>query len=99
MRASLTWLSARIDRASSPSSALEAATEQNLLADQSEEAPAIAGPDGIGISGLDDEDEMIDLAAVEGRVRSSTIKKIAEIVDRHPEETVSIIRQWIYQET
>ncbi len=35
---------------------------------------------------------------VEGRVKASTLKKIAEIVERHPEETVGIIRQWMYAE-
>ena len=79
-------------------SALEAATEQNLLADQSEEAPAIAGPDNVGV-GVEEEDELIDIDAVDGRVRSSTLKKIAEIVERHPEETVGILRQWMYQES
>ena len=80
-------------------SALEAATEQNLLADQSEDAPAIAGPDGVGVGGEEEEDELIDIEAVDGRVRSSTLKKISEIVERHPEETVGIIRQWMYQQS
>ncbi len=81
-------------------SALEAARERTLLSDQSEEAPALAGPTGTGVSGpLPDEPEsMIDLDRVEGRVKASTLKKIAEIVERHPEETVGIIRQWMYAE-
>ena len=81
-------------------SALEAAKERTLLSDQSEEAPALAGPTGTGVSGpLPDEAEsMIDLDRVEGRVKASTLKKIAEIVERHPEETVGIIRQWMYAE-
>ncbi len=81
-------------------SALEAAKERTLLADQSEESPALAGPTGTGISGPlpDDDDSLIDLDQVEGRVKASTLKKIAEIVERHPEETVGIIRQWMYAE-
>ena len=81
-------------------SALEAAKERTLLSDQSEDAPALAGPTGTGVSGpLPDEPEsMIDLDRVEGRVKASTLKKIAEIVERHPEETVGIIRQWMYAE-
>ncbi len=43
-------------------------------------------------------DSMIDLNQVEGRVRASSIKKIGEIVDRHPEEAVNIMRSWMYQE-
>jgi flagellar M-ring protein FliF len=41
---------------------------------------------------------MIDLNKVEGRVRASSIHKIGEIVDKHPEEAVAIVRNWIYQE-
>ena len=84
-------------------SAIEAAKERALLADQHEEALALAGPAGTGVSGTapeEIEDEaMIDLAAVEGRVKASTLKKISEIVERHPEETVGILRQWMYSET
>lgn len=40
----------------------------------------------------------IDMASIEGRVRDSTVRKIGEIVDKHPEEAVSIIRNWMYQE-
>ena len=73
-----------------------------LLADQSEEAPALAGPQSAGVSVQlgqeEDDDAMIDLDLVEGRVKASTIKKITEIVERHPEETVSILRQWMYQD-
>jgi flagellar M-ring protein FliF len=42
---------------------------------------------------------MIDINRVEGRVRASSLRKVGEIVDKHPEEAVSIIRSWLYQET
>lgn len=84
-------------------SALDAAKEQALLADQSEDAPALAGPAGTGVSGSfdddEEEDQLINLDQVDGRVKASTLKKISEIVERHPEETVGILRQWMYQES
>ena len=43
-------------------------------------------------------DQMIDLNKVEGRVRASSVRKIGEIVDKHPDEAVAIIRNWLYQE-
>ncbi len=43
-------------------------------------------------------DQMIDIGKVEGRVRASSVKKIGEIVDKHPEEAVAIIRNWLYAE-
>jgi flagellar M-ring protein FliF len=44
-------------------------------------------------------DQMIDINQVEGRVRASSLKKIGEIVDKHPEEAVAIILNWMYQES
>jgi len=35
---------------------------------------------------------------IEGRVRASSLKKITELVDQHPEQAVNIMRQWMYQE-
>jgi flagellar M-ring protein FliF len=44
-------------------------------------------------------DNAIDLQQVEGRVRESSMKKISEIVEKHPEEAVNIIRNWMYRES
>jgi flagellar M-ring protein FliF len=41
----------------------------------------------------------IDMDAVEGRVRDSTMKRIGEIVEKHPDEAVNIILNWMYQES
>ena len=69
----------------------------------------LAGPSGSGgamSQGLlesDGEDnaleQMIDIGKVEGRVKASSLRKIGEIVEKHPEESVGILRNWIYQET
>ncbi|MDD5585685.1 MAG: flagellar basal-body MS-ring/collar protein FliF [Alphaproteobacteria bacterium] len=45
-----------------------------------------------------DIERMIDISRVEGRVKASSLRKVGEIVDKHPEEAVSILRNWIYQE-
>jgi flagellar M-ring protein FliF len=42
--------------------------------------------------------EMIDIGQVEGRVAASSMKKIGEIVEKHPDEAVSIVRSWMYQD-
>jgi flagellar M-ring protein FliF len=57
-------------------------------------APGLAPPDG-----STDIESMIDLKQVEGRVRESSLKKIGEIVEKHPDEAVNIIRNWMYQES
>jgi flagellar M-ring protein FliF len=56
-------------------------------------AMAMAVPNG----SPDSVDQMIDISQVEGRVRASSIKKIGEIVEKHPEEAVAIVRSWMYQ--
>lgn len=43
-------------------------------------------------------EKMIDISRVEGRVKASSLKKVGEIVEKHPEEAVGIIRNWLYQE-
>lgn len=76
-----------------------ATAEQNLLAAHSADARALASPSDTGVAGLppeeDPADDLIDVASVDGKVRASALKKIEEIVERHPEETVGIIRQWM----
>jgi flagellar M-ring protein FliF len=65
-------------------------------------ATALAGPDGAGALAVQRTaptgvSEMIDIGQVEGRVAASSMKKIGEIVEKHPEEAVSIMRSWMYQ--
>ncbi len=43
-------------------------------------------------------EQMIDINQVEGRVRASSLKRISDLVDQHPEQAVNIMRQWMYQE-
>lgn len=82
-------------------SAQEAA--ERLLADQGR-APALTGPSGgrVPVDSEDDEEqfeELIDIDRVEGRVKASSVKKVGEIVQKHPEEALAILRSWMYQES
>ena len=56
------------------------------------------GEDGSEKNIANEIDQMIDLNQVEGRVRASSIKKIGEIIEKHPEEAVGIIRGWLHAE-
>jgi flagellar M-ring protein FliF len=40
-------------------------------------------------------DATIDVAQVGGRVKQSSVKKMAEVVSKHPDESAQIIRGWI----
>lgn len=44
-------------------------------------------------------DSMIDMSSVEGKVKASSVQKISELVTNHPNETVSVIRNWMSQES
>ncbi len=35
-------------------------------------------------------------AGIEGKVRSSAIRQVGEIVEKHPDQTLSIIRNWLH---
>ncbi len=52
--------------------------------------PLLAGPSG-------DLEQKIDIARIEGQVKASSVKRVAEFVDKHPEESVSIIRGWLHE--
>ncbi len=43
-------------------------------------------------------ERMIDISRVEGRVKASSLRKVGEIVNKHPDEAISILRNWMYQE-
>jgi flagellar M-ring protein FliF len=42
-------------------------------------------------------ENMIDVSRIEGQVRESSIKKVGEVVNAHPEEALAIIRTWLHQ--
>jgi flagellar M-ring protein FliF len=77
--------------------------QRQLLADDmtAEGTPALEGPAPVPMApgNMDDGEELINLSQVEGRVKASSVKKIGEIVEKHPEEALSIIRNWLYQES
>jgi len=43
-------------------------------------------------------DAGVDVARVAGQVKASSIKKISEVVAKHPDESVGIIRAWMSEE-
>jgi flagellar M-ring protein FliF len=42
-------------------------------------------------------DQKIDIARIEGQVKASSVKRVAEFVERHPEESVAILRNWLHE--
>lgn len=58
-------------------------------------APRLAGEDEL--PAIEDE-RMVSLANVEGALRMSSIKRIAGLAEKHPEETLAVMRGWMAQE-
>jgi flagellar M-ring protein FliF len=75
---------------------------QAQITDQSAQA-ALPAPDGTaaltGPTTTDEIERMIDIGQIEGQVRASSIRKISELVSKHPEEAVGIMRGWMYQDS
>lgn len=44
-----------------------------------------------------DLDQRIDIARIEGQVRASSVKRVSDFVEKHPEESVSILRTWLHE--
>ncbi len=65
-----------------------------------EGAPPEGSPEALALQSetLTELDEMIDIAKVEGQVKTSALAKVGEIVEKHPDEAVAILRNWLYHE-
>jgi flagellar M-ring protein FliF len=40
---------------------------------------------------------MIDIAQVDGQVKESSVRKVGEIIVKHPDEATAIMRQWLHE--
>jgi flagellar M-ring protein FliF len=73
--------------------------------------PAIAGAGGVPVTSLQtvmvdgvpqlvgpasEMDQRLDIARIEGQVKASSVKKVAEFVENHPDESTAILRGWLH---
>lgn len=49
------------------------------------------------LTGPSDMEQRLDIARIEGQVKASSVKKVSEFVERHPEESTSILRNWVHE--
>ena len=54
-----------------------------------------AGINPAMLPGPTEVEQRIDIARIEGQVKASSIKKVADFVDAHPEESTAILRAWM----
>lgn len=48
-----------------------------------------------GMGGIGDDDEMVDIDRIQGKVRSSAVKKVQDILTNNPEQALVTLRGWI----
>ena len=65
--------------------------------------PAITGPGGAMLSysnpgQIEEDDDLVSVANIEGQLRASSIRRLSNMVDKEPDATLSIIRSWIMAE-
>lgn len=75
--------------------------DQQTLLSARAPTPALTGPGGEQFSPpeTEEEDSLIDMKQVEGKVKASSVRKVEDIVSTYPAETVSVIRSWMSQES
>ena len=50
-----------------------------------------------GPSGPSEMEQRLDIARIEGQVKASSVKKVADFVEKHPDESTSILRSWVHE--
>lgn len=70
--------------------ALDAPDIAGQITDQSMQALPDLTDDEVG-----DDEEMIDISMVQGKVKSSSLRRVTSLIDKYPDETLGVIRTWI----
>ncbi len=76
----------------SASSSLAALTSSGVALPQASGVPRLPAPAHDG-----EESAMVDVANVEGQLRASSIRRLSNLVDSHPEESLTIVRAWMQE--
>jgi len=42
-------------------------------------------------------EQRLDIARIEGQVKASSVRKVAEFVEKHPDESTAILRSWVHE--
>ncbi|KAF0173215.1 MAG: flagellar M-ring protein FliF, partial [Caulobacteraceae bacterium] len=60
-------------------------------------APPVAGalPAPAGGGGGTIIDQQLDIAKIQGQVNSSSVKRVAEVIEQNPDESAQILRTWL----
>jgi flagellar M-ring protein FliF len=59
------------------------------------QAQAAGAPGQALLPGTNATAQLIDVAQVQGQVHAQSVHRVGELAERNPNETVSIVRQWL----
>jgi len=54
-------------------------------------------PTALPSAGPGASEDSIDIEKIDGQVKASSLKKVANIVESHPEESIAILRSWLHE--
>ncbi len=49
------------------------------------------------LGGPSEMEQRLDIARIEGQVKASSVKKVADFVEKHPDESTAILRSWVHE--
>lgn len=60
--------------------------------------PAAGGaPGSMPLLPASEMDQRLDIARIEGQVKASSVRKVSDFVESHPDESRSILRSWVHE--
>jgi flagellar M-ring protein FliF len=62
-----------------------------IFEDEVDDAPVYVPSQG-------ESEELINLESVEGRIKASSMRRMSEIIERHPNEAAQLIRSWLHEQ-
>ena len=78
--------------------ALASLTGPTSSALQALQPSAVMATGAAGTLPLLEDESMVSIAQIEGQMRASSLRRIGALVEKHPDETLSIVRGWMVQE-
>ncbi|HMO41974.1 MAG TPA: flagellar basal-body MS-ring/collar protein FliF [Phenylobacterium sp.] len=51
----------------------------------------------LALPGPGELDQRIDIARIEGQVKASSVKRVSDFVEAHPDQSVAILRSWLHE--
>ncbi len=77
---------------------IEISAENREEEDEEAEQLALLGPDMAALTDQragDEDEEMIDIERIQGKVRSAAVKRVQDILENNPDEALGTLRMWM----